>query len=112
MLGLSYRSVANVLCSLGCASSKSAIERDLADAGQQARILHHQAPKMHVRVLGIDGTGAKMAGQKGGMLFFVDIDSQRLICVEPVDETDSHLVRWHIRRVLEFTGAKEVRTDD
>ena len=112
MLGLSYRGVANFACSLGWRSSKSAVERDLQHAGQQAKSLHEQAPRMRVRVLGADGTGARMAGEQGGMLFFVDIERQQLVCVEPVQETDAPKVRQHIQRVMEQTGAGELRTDE
>ena len=59
--------------SLDCRGSKSSIERDVAAAGQKARELHFQAPVMHVRILGVDGTGAKMAGKRAGLLFFVDV---------------------------------------
>jgi len=84
MLGLSYRDVQKCVRFLGCAGSKSAVERDVAAAGQKAKALHLQGPRMRIRTLGVDGTGAKMARQKEGLLFFVDIDSGRLICVEPV----------------------------
>ena len=96
----------------GLADSKSAVERDLQHAGQQAKSLHEQAPRMRVRVLGADGTGARMAGEQGGMLFFVDIERQQLVCVEPVQETDAPKVRQHIQRVMEQTGAGELRTDE
>lgn len=112
MLGLSYRSVACFCGSLEWRTSKSAVERDVRDAGQNAKALHEEAPKMRVRVLGVDGTGAKMAGADAGMLFFVDVEGQRLVCVEPVQETDAKKVRQHIQRVLAETGAQEWRTDE
>lgn len=112
MLGLSYRSVACFCNSLEWRTSKSAVERDVRDAGGRAQTLHEEAPRMRMRILGVDGTGAKMAGQDGGMLFFVDIEGQRLICVEPVQETETQKVRQHIQRVLAETGAGELRTDE
>jgi hypothetical protein len=112
MLGLSYRGVARFACALDWKTSKSAVERDVGEAGQQAKALHEQAPPMRVRVLGTDGTGAKMAGENGGMLFFVDLERQRLVCVEPVQETEAKQVREHIQRVMEQTGAQELRTDE
>ena len=112
MLGLSYRSVACFCRSLEWRTSKSAVERDVRDAGGQAKTLHQEAPKMRVRILGVDGTGAKMAGQNAGMLFFVDVQTQQLICVEPVQETDTQKVRQHIQRVLAETNAQELRTDE
>ena len=62
MLGLSYRGVQQFLPLVGCQGGKSSIERDVAAAGQQATALRSQAPRMRVRVLGVDGTGAAMAG--------------------------------------------------
>jgi hypothetical protein len=112
MLGLSYRGVARFACSLDWQTSKSAVDRDVKEAGQQAKRLHEQAPAMRVRVLGVDGTGAKMAGENGGMLFFVDVERQRLVCVEAVQETEAQKVREHIQRVMEQTGAHELRTDE
>jgi transposase-like protein len=112
MLGLSYRAVADFCRSLEWQTSKNAVERDVRDAGQNAKALHEEAPAMRVRVLGVDGTGAKMAGIDAGMLFFVDVEDQRLVCVEPVQETDAKEVRRHIQRVLAQTGAQELRTDE
>jgi transposase-like protein len=112
MLGLSYRASATFVRSLEWKGSKSAIERDVAEAGQQARALHAEAPAMHVRVLGVDGTGAKMAGRDAGMLFFVDIEGQRLVGVEPIQETDTRKVRRHIQRVMALVGAEQLRTDE
>jgi hypothetical protein len=112
MLGLSYRDVEKFLPFLDCKGSKSSIERDVATAGQKARALHFQAPQMRVRLLGVDGTGAKMAGKKAGLLFLVDIDRAKLICVEPVDETDSRRVGQHVRKVFTEVGAEQLRTDE
>ncbi len=112
MLGLSYRSVACFCGSLEWRTSKSAVERDVRDAGGRAKALHEEAPRMQVRVLGVDGTGAKMAGEDAGMLFFVDVEGQHLVCVEPVQESEAKKVRQHIQRVLAETAARELRTDE
>jgi hypothetical protein len=112
MLGLSYRNTAQFLGCLDCRSSKSSIERDVAAAGRKARHLHQTAPRMKVSVLGVDGTGAAMAGRKAGMLFFVDIARGKLICVEPLRETDSAKVRRHVRSVMTAVGAEELRSDE
>ena len=93
MFGLSYRSVEKFLPLLDCRGSKSTIERDVAAAGLRARQLHAAAPRMEVRVLGVDGTGARLAGCKAGRLFFGDGDRGWIISVEPVAETDSAKVR-------------------
>ena len=112
MFGLSYRAVEKFLPLLDCRGSKSSIERDVAAAGQKARELHFQAPVMRVRILGVDGTGAKMAGKRAGLLFFVDVDRGKLICVEPVNETDSAKVRHHVQKVMLIVGAEQLRTDE
>jgi len=112
MFGLSYRSIERFLVMLDCRGSRSSIERDVAGAGGKARELHFAAPVMHVRILGVDGTGAKMAGKRTGLLFFVDIERSRLICVEPVNETDSVKVRRHVRKVMAAVGAEQLRTDE
>ena len=112
MFGLSYRAIEKFLPLLGCISSKSSIERDVADAGQKVKDLHVTAPRMKVRILGVDGTGAKMAGRNTGMLFFVDIDRQRLVCVKPIDEKDCAKVRRHVQNVMFLVGAEQLRTDE
>lgn len=112
MLGLSYRAVEQFLPVLGCQGSKSSIERDVAAAGQQARGLHQQAPRMRVRVVGADGTGAAMAGQEAGLLFVADLDGQRLVGVAPLREEQTYQVRRHVRRVLAYVQPQELRTDE
>ena len=112
MLGLSYRAVEQFLPLLGCRGGKSSVERDVTTAGEEARALHAQAPRLRVRVLGVDGTGDARAGAKGGLLFFVDVERQRLVEVQPVQESDAEAVRRHVQRVLREVGAEELRTDE
>ena len=113
MFGLSYRAVASFLPLLECVGSKSSIERDVASTGRKAKDLHCQAPRMRVRVLGADGTGAAMAGPDAGVLFFVGLDAGgRLIGVEPVHEEQTQKVRQHVQRVMAQVQAQELRTDE
>ena len=112
MFGLSYRSVEKFLPLLDCRGSKSSIERDVCRAGQKAKALHLSAPRLRVRVLGVDGTGAKMAGKKAGLLFFVDVETATFICVQPINETDSAKVRRHVQKVMVEVGAEQLRTDE
>jgi transposase-like protein len=113
MFGLSHRRVEQFLPMLGCNGSRSSIERDVAAAGQNAKQLHRCAPKIRVKVLGVDGTGARMAGKpRAGLLFFVDVDGGKLICVEAINETDSRRVTEHVRKVFAAVGAQELRTDE
>ena len=89
------------------------IERDVAAAGQNARELHRQAPRMRVRVLGVDGTGAAMAGRNAGVLFFVGLGlNSGLIAVVPVHEEETQKVRHHVAKVMAAVHAQELRTDE
>jgi len=113
MFGLSYRAVAKFLPLLECRGSKSSIERDVAGAGERAQDLHRQAPRMRVRVLGVDGTGAAMAGQNRGVVFFVGIGAGAgLIAVQPVQEEQTQKLREHVAKVMAEVGAEELRTDE
>jgi transposase-like protein len=112
MLGLSLRGVEKFFGCLGWKGSKSSIERDVAIAGWKARNLHLQGSRLRVRILGVDGTGARMAGRKAGLLFFVDIERKRLVCVEPVNEMDAKKVRQHTLRVMREVEAQQLRTDE
>jgi hypothetical protein len=112
MLGLSYRNVEAFLPCLDCPTSKSTVERDVAAAGQKARMLHREAPRMRVRVLGVDGTGDARVRTKGGLLFFVDVERQELLLVEPLQESETAKVRRHVQRVLREVDAEELRTDE
>ncbi len=113
MLGLSYRGVERFLPLLDCRGGKSSVERDVEEAGQRSRDLHDQAPRMHFRVVGVDGTGAAMAGKDRGLLFFVGIGpGGGLIGVEPLHEEQTQEVRQHVARVMAEVGAQELRTDE
>jgi hypothetical protein len=111
MLGLSYRGVESFLPLLDCRGGKSSIDRDVTAAGQQAKQLHRQSPGVRVKVLGVDGTGAAMAGQNRGILFLVSLGGQ-LVGVEPLAEDQAEPVRQHVARVFAQVGARELRTDE
>jgi len=113
MLGLSYRHVSQFLPCLDCRGGKSSIERDVAGAGLNAQAYHRAALKsLRVRVLGVDGTGAAMAGKNKGILFFVDVDRTKLICIEPIREEDTRKVRLHVAKLMAAVGAEELRSDE
>lgn len=68
---------------------------------------------IRVRVLGVDGTGARMEGKpRAGLLFFVDVDRGKLICVETNNEKDSRKVKEHVLKVFAAVGAQELCTDE
>ena len=113
MLGLSDRGVEKFLPLLDCRGGKSSIDRDVMAAGERAQDLHRHAPRMRVRVLGVDGTGAAMAGKDRGLLFLVGIGpGGGLIAVEPLHEEETQKVREHVARVMAEVGAEELRTDE
>ena len=112
MFGLSYRDTEKILGVLECAGSKSGLERDVTEVGLNAEAYHRLAPKVRVRVLGVDGTGAAMAGKNAGVLFYVDVERRKLVCVEAVQETDAVTLRRHVARVMAAVGAEELRTDE
>jgi hypothetical protein len=113
MLGLSDRAVEKFLPLLDCRGGKSSIDRDVKAAGERACDLHRQAPRLRVRVLGVDGTGAAMAGKDRGLLFLVGIGpGGGLIAVEPIHEEETQKVRQHVALVMAEVGAEELRTDE
>lgn len=113
VLGLSYRGVEQFLAMLGCQGSKSTVERDVARLGQKAKALHTESLDVGFEILGVDGTGARMAGQsRAGMLFFVDIGSSRLLFVVRAKETDSRRVRQHVQRLMQLFGVEHLRADE
>jgi hypothetical protein len=113
MLGLSYRGVEQFLTLFGWPGSRSTIERDLARSGQKAKALHIQSLRMGVEVLGVDGTGARMAGQgRAGMLFFVDIGQGKLLLAVRANETNQREVHRHVRQIADLVSAEHLRTDE
>jgi transposase-like protein len=113
MLGLSYRGVEQFLTMFGWQGSKSTVERDLARSGQKAKAMHMQSMRMGVQLLGVDGTGARMAGQRrAGMLFFVDIGSGELLFVVRANEADRREFRRHVQEIVDLVGAEHLRADE
>ena len=112
MLGMSYRGIATFVTALGCGVGKSTVDRDVAAAGRRVRRRREVAPGMRVRVLGVDGTGAAMAGRNAGLLFCVDLEQRVLVSVEAIQETDKAAVVRHVRKVFQEVGAEELRTDE
>jgi len=64
-------------------------------------------------VLGVDDTGAAMAGRDAGVLFFVGIGPEGgLVGVQPVHEEQTDKVRRHVAKVMTQVQAQELRTDE
>ncbi|MCJ7620186.1 MAG: hypothetical protein MUP64_08220 [Anaerolineae bacterium] len=113
MMGLSYRRVEEALAAEGCPSGKSSVERDVKAAGEEARLRHREARQFPVRVLGVDGTGAAMAGKDAGVLFLVGLEGGgHLIGLAPLHEEQTQKVRDHVAKVMAAVGAKELRSDE
>jgi len=104
--------VSRVLLGLGCVGGKSRGPRAGAEAGLTAERLLQASGTGGVRVLGVDGTGAAMAGRKAGVVFFVDVEGHRLVWVVPLQEAEAAKVRRHVRQVMAAVGAEELRTDE
>jgi hypothetical protein len=85
----------------------------VAGAGEKAQEFHRVGRgRIRAEVVGVDGTGAAMAGVKAGMVFWVDLGGGRLLEVQPLREEDAPRVRQHVARVLAEVGAGELRTDE
>ena len=52
------------------------------------------------------------AGKKDGLLFFEDVERNRIVCVEAVNETDEQKVRKHVQKVMRAGPAVKLRTDE
>ena len=70
------------------------------------------APPLRVRVLAVDGTRAATAGRNVGILFYVDVQRQKLLYVEPLKETEAAKVRRYVAKVFAAAGAEELRSDE
>jgi len=82
-------------------------------AGEEARLRHREARQFPVRVLGVDGTGAAMAGKDAGVLFLVGLEGGgHLIGLAPLHEEQTQKVRDHVAKVMAAVGAKELRSDE
>jgi len=115
--GLSYRKASAALRALDIPASPATILRDVQNhaAREQIRAYHRLLQgKTRVRRIGVDGTGAKMAGQPhdGGVVVVTDLDAGVGLLVEAVDERNQEEVQALLAEVLRALQPDEVMTDE
>jgi len=96
--------------------SKSAVERDVRAAGQQAQRMHTARAGRPVRILGIDGTGQRIK-RRGttrhvGVGFAVDAEQGVLLGVELMEEEKPNEVRRFVRRLCRRYDVEVILTDE
>jgi len=116
VLGLSYRNAAGAVKLLVGQGSKSAVERDVRAAGQQAQRMHTARAGRPVRILGIDGTGQRIK-RRGttrhvGVGFAVDAEQGVLLGVELMEEEKPNEVRRFVRRLCRRYDVEVILTDE
>ena len=107
-LGLSLRRTALVLSLLGMPTSFLSVWRAVQTVGAGVRRL----PTGSVAVLGVDGTGIRLAGATTGLVVAVDVGSGQVLDLVLGDERDpAALVAW-LRPLVDAHGVEVLVTDD
>ena len=115
VLGLSYQGVSDLLDSLGCFVSRTAVYENVQAAGRQAiqlrqHWLKHQAGQ--VQALSADFTHVKWAGQDRIVAVATAVLTGQPITFDLLEtETAFHMERW-IRHLAKALGAEVRVTDD
>jgi len=117
VLGLSYRKTAAILSALGIAASPSTVlnfvqAQGVREALSARRRLWEGKAKVHV--IGVDGTGVKMAGKPDdrGVVVVTDIATGLGLWVEAVDEKNAQALKTMLSWVLRQTKAASIVTDE
>ena len=104
-LGLSHRSVSNLLTALGSALSRMSSWRDVQEAGVGAM-------RARVEVVGADETVVKLKGEKAVVGFVMDAERGRLLEIDLLVERDrAGFTKWLSGYVDKF-GVKAIVSDD
>ncbi len=115
VLGLSYQGVSDLLDSLGCFVSKTAVYESVQAAGHQAIQLRQQWLKQQagqVQALSADFTHVKCAGQDRIVAVATAVLTGQPITFDLLEtETAFHIERW-IRHLAKALGAEVLVTDD
>jgi transposase-like protein len=107
-LGLSLRRSALVLALLGIETSYVRVWRAVQAVGSVVR----RPVRGAVTVLGVDGTGMRLAGQRRGVVVAVDLGSGALLALGVRDERDPQaLVAW-LQPMVSRYGVEVLVTDD
>ena len=111
-LGLSHRSVSDLLKALGCDLSRMSSWRDVQKAGVGALGGWMNSAHGRVRVMGADETVVSVRGEKMVLGFVTDAESGRLLGMDVLVQRDSvGFVDWLSGYVSRF-GVEAVVTDD
>ena len=111
-LGLSHRSVSDLLKALGCDLSRMSSWRDVQKAGSGALGGWMNRAHGRVRVMGADETVVSVRGEKVVLGFVTDAESGRLLGMDVLVHRDSvGFVEWLSGYVSRF-GVEAVVTDD
>lgn len=108
-MGLSLRGAKVILAVLGTSLSHQTVWRDGIALGRQAAARRARGP---VRVLGVDGTGARLAGRSSGVVVAVDMGTGRPVAFVELDERDPQAVRLWLAPLVEQLGVEVLVTDD
>ena len=104
-LGLSLRSVSDLLSALGCELSRMSVWRDIQEAGSSVLNGWLSRHRGQVRLMGADETVVKVG-------FVADAERGRLVGMDVLVDRDSDdFVRWLQRYVNRF-GVESMVTDD
>jgi transposase-like protein len=107
-LGLSLRRTALVLSLLGLPTSFVSVWRAVQTVGAGVR----RPSTGPVTVLGVDGTGMRLAGATTGVVVAVDMGSGQVLDLVLADERDPQALLTWLRPLAESHGIEVLVTDD
>lgn len=107
-LGLSLRHTALVLSLVGLPTSFVSVWRAVQTVGAGLRRL----PAGQVTVLGVDGTGMRLAGATSGVVVAVDMGTGQVLDLVLEDERNPSAVTAWLRPLVETHGIEVLVTDD
>lgn len=108
-LGLPLRPVTAVLSLFGAAVCHQTVWRDAVAFAQQLGCRRRPG---RVRVLGVDGTGARIGGQPSGIVVAVDMGTGKPVVMVELDEHDPEAVLDWLAPLVEQLGVEVIVTDD
>jgi transposase-like protein len=108
-LGLSLRSVVCIAQAFALPLCHMTVARAVQ---QQAQLRQRDRLTGPVRVLGIDGTGARLAGRTDGVVVAVDLGRGVPVAVGVLEERDPQAVRAWLEPLVQDLGVVVVVTDD
>lgn len=107
-MGLSLRNTALVLSLLGMPTSFVSVWRAVQTVGAGIRRL----PEGQITVLGVDGTGMRLAGRTAGVLIAVDLGTGQVGDLVLADERDPQALLAWLSPLVEQYGVEVLVTDD